>query len=456
MKLRDQFTLATAAAVAVSIVLAAVAVFLVVRTHLRDQVDRSLQAERIAVGIESAPAVAGVPVAAGDFVLRVPSPDPGELAPYVQLIADDGGVFVGIEGHDAIPPSQEALRVARSGQASLLEDVQHRGDHLRMLTEGIEPGLAVQVARSLREVDATLRWLGIFLAILSVAGIAFAAVLGRTVARAALVPVSNLTTAVEDISATSDLSRRIDVRGRDELGRLASSFNRMLEALAASSAAQKRLVADASHELRTPLTSIRTNTELLMRADFVDPDERALVGGAIINEVDELSDLVGDVVELARGIEPDVIDDAVALDEVVSDVVARANRRRPDIKIEASISATTVDGDRSRLERAVSNLVDNAIKWSPSGSTVVVTLRDRELSVSDRGPGIADTDMPRVFDRFYRAAAARSQPGSGLGLAIVRQVVTDHGGQVTAENRPDGGAVFRVRFAAARIPEAPS
>jgi two-component system sensor histidine kinase MprB len=284
------------------------------------------------------------------------------------------------------------------------------------------------------------------LSVLSLGGIGFAAMLGWLVAGAALRPVRRLTEASEEIAQTRDLSRRVKARGRDELARLAKSFDTMLFALDSSLRAQRQLVADASHELRTPLTTIKTNVEVLRRAELSDP-ERAAILHDVSEQVDELAFLVTDIVELARGVEPSSELEEVRFDLLVAQAVERALRHRPEARFATELEPCVVLGAPSRLDRAIGNLLDNACKWSPPGGEIAVTVKDGELSVRDHGPGIDEEDLPYVFDRFYRSAAARALPGSGLGLAIVRQVAESHGAQVSVELPEGGGTLFRFTLA---------
>jgi two-component system sensor histidine kinase MprB len=270
--------------------------------------------------------------------------------------------------------------------------------------------------------------------------------LGRGVARAALTPVTRLTEATEHVTTTGDLRRRIETSGNDELSRLATSFNAMLAALERSLDQQRQLVADASHELRTPLTSLRTNIELLGRTDEMDEGARSQLLKDLSDQVEELTALVGDLVELARGNEPVFSIDDVALGELVQATVDRARRRWPNVRFETHLNESIVRGTPERLGRAVGNLLDNAARWSPNGEAVEVGVHDSEISVRDHGPGIAEPDLPHIFDRFYRATSARGTPGSGLGLAIVRQVAESHGGRVVVENAEGGGARFRLQL----------
>ena len=241
------------------------------------------------------------------------------------------------------------------------------------------------------------------------------------------------------MSATRDLNRRIPVSGRDELASLAADFNTMLAALDESQQAQQQLIADASHELRTPLTAHRANIELLARPDL-PVERRQRVLGAAVRGIEELSTLVGDLIQAARDGRSVDARAPLALDELVAAAVERAQHRAPGLRFESRLEPYRLVGARSRLERAVDNVLDNAIKWSPPGGTVDVRLVGGTLTVRDHGPGIAEADLPHVFDRFYRAAAARALPGSGLGLAIVKQTVDDHGGSVTVANADGGGA----------------
>jgi two-component system sensor histidine kinase MprB len=244
------------------------------------------------------------------------------------------------------------------------------------------------------------------------------------------------------------MSRRIDARGGDELSRLAESFNTMLAALERSMAAQRQLVADASHELRTPLTSLRTNVEVLAGSNGMPSERRRRLLADVVGQLEQLTRLVGDLVDLARdgqaGEEGPF--EALRLDELVRGALERASRMHPTCRLEATLEPTLVEGAPARLDRAVANLLDNAVKWSPEGGRIEVVLRDGELSVRDHGPGFAAGDLPNVFERFYRAPAARGLPGSGLGLAIVRQVAESHGGGAFAENAPGGGALLRLRL----------
>jgi two-component system sensor histidine kinase MprB len=429
-----------AAAVAFAVVLASVVVYFQARHALRSQVDDGLrgivprvQLIRGTLATESQPpTTAGTPEQG--FAVRVPKTTFGGPSGIAQALAPNGEVV----GKSIL--SEKELRAAKEG---MLEDVDLNGNHLRVFVTKGPVGDKLVVARSLSEVDDSLNRLRIILLLVSLGGIGVAAGLGLLVARGAIAPVRRLTAEAEHVAQTQDLSRRMPADGDgDEIDRLGAAFNTMLAALERSREAQRQLVADASHELRTPLTSIRTNIELLGRAKQLPETERAEVVAAASAQLEELTVLVGDLVDMARDGRPadDEVED-VRLDELVRETAARMNRVRFEIETEPSL----VRGSRTRLARAVANLLDNAAKYAPAGSVVEVTVRGGELSVRDHGPGIAPEDLPHVFDRFYRAPSARGTPGSGLGLAIVRQVAEAHQGTVTAEPAEGGGARLRLR-----------
>jgi two-component system sensor histidine kinase MprB len=307
-------------------------------------------------------------------------------------------------------------------------------------------GLAFQVGRSLQEVEDGLRQLAVTLAVISVVVVGLAAVVGRFVAAAAVAPVHRLSAAADAVTRTGDLTHHITASGRDELAQLASSFNTMLDALHASVARQRQLVADASHELRTPLASVRTNVEVLGRADELDPDDLARLRHDIVTQIAELTRLVDDLVELAREDREREPVSTFPLDEVVAGVIESARRRHPDVDIRLTSRRCLVLGAPGRVGRAASNLLDNAVKWSPPGAPIDVEVDAGSVAVSDSGPGIDPADLPHIFDRFYRSVAARRLPGSGLGLAIVKQVADDHAGTTTATPRPGGGTRFELRI----------
>jgi two-component system sensor histidine kinase MprB len=315
------------------------------------------------------------------------------------------------------------------------------------VTHALGQGRAVQVGLRLDGIEsvlASLRW--ILLAV-SLVGVAIAVGLGRWIAGSAMRPVSRLMVATEHVAGTHDLRERIAEPGNDELGRLAHSFNRMLEALDASEHLQRQLIADASHELRTPLSSLRTNIEVLALGRGLSDDDRERLLGSLTGQVERLSRLVADVIDLARGDEPlEPLLVETRLDELVAASVDVARGHYPGLQIDLAAQPCLVTGDPGRIRRAIDNLLDNAGKWSPVDGHVEVSVKEGEVSVRDHGPGVDPADRDRVFDRFWRAPAARSTPGSGLGLAIVQQVARAHGGAVRLESPADGGSRFVLRL----------
>jgi two-component system, OmpR family, sensor histidine kinase MprB len=453
MSLRRRLMLACAAAVALAVVLAAGLTYWFVRDTLRNQIDASLSAVRpieksMSVGPDDLPPTMSAQRRAAEVgkrmeMVKATSPLDGQVA-FVQVVKPDGDVQVASgEKPSPLIADGDVQAVASGERGPFFADVERKGRHVRVYTASMPDGGVLQVARSLDEVDHTLGTLRLGLGVIVLLGIGAALGLARLATRAAVRPVSELTDAAEHVARTRDLTRRIEREGDDELSRLAGAFNTMLEALEASQRAQRRLVADASHELRTPLTSLRTNLEVLGRGGLGATDH-ARLRADVIAQLEELTLLVADLVDLAREEEPVAEREALALDELVAAAVERAARHAPGVRFATDLEPFVVDGVRSRLDRAVSNLLDNAAKYGEPGGTVEVTLRDGELTVRDYGPGIADEDLPFVFDRFYRAPSARGRPGSGLGLAIVRQAAEAHGGSVHADRAPDGGAVLRM------------
>jgi two-component system sensor histidine kinase MprB len=305
-------------------------------------------------------------------------------------------------------------------------------------------GQALLTARSLSEVNNALSRLGWSLAITCLAGIALAALVGAVVARGALRPVRTLTATAEHITDTHDLGERIDTEGDDELSRLGSTFNAMLDSLEGAIRSQRQLVSDASHELRTPLTSLRTNIDLLRQGVALTDRDRDRLLSDITRELEELTTLVANIVELARGSQRDLHLEHVRLDELAERIVRRAETRFPSLQFALDAEETTVWGDSDELERAVWNLVENAAKWSNGDARIELTIFGGEVIVRDHGPGVPEADRPFIFDRFYRSESARGRPGSGLGLAIVRQIAESHGGRVDVEDAEGGGARFRL------------
>ena len=457
MSFRRRLTLACTGAVAVAILLALGIAFAVVSSELRAGVDDSLQRVAASAGKDvmgtsvsvSAKAEGPAPDEVPLIRKELASPDKPLAAKggYVQVYTGQG-VIAPAGTPPQLPADARTRAIAESGEGSFFSDVKLDGAHARVFTRAVEPGFVVQAAQFVDDQAQTIRRLGLVLAAVGLGGVGLAGGLGLVVTRTATRPVRELSETAEHVARTRDLSRRIEARGGDDLSRLAESFNTMLGALERSMRAQRQLVSDASHELRTPLTSLRTNLEVLAGANGSLPDEeRRRMLRDVVGQLDELSGLVGDLVDLARDGEPEHESEPVRLDLLVGDAVARARRLHPGREIKADLEELVVEGAPARLDRAVSNLLDNAEKWSPPGEPIEVTLRAGELVVRDRGPGFAGEDLPRVFDRFYRADSARGLPGSGLGLAIVRQVAESHGGTVAARNADGGGACLCLSIA---------
>ncbi|MGW3999386.1 ATP-binding protein [Amycolatopsis sp. NPDC004772] len=390
----------------------------------------------------------------------------GTPPPFVVRFLDDRGQPVAATaGAEWLGPvTSPAARVAARGSGQDLAGAGPEDDETvyRVSTVPRPGGGAVQVASRVIGIEGTLDDLRVLLTWIGLAGTALAGVVGWGVARAGLGPVHRLTGAVEKVAETQDLDSSIPVAGHDEIARLATAVNHLLTALAASKAAQQQLVQDAGHELRTPLTSLRTNVELLTYAEeqlasgrVLAPDDRARLLRDLGVQAEELTTLTTELVELAaENTDPEPFG-PLDLADVVHSAVIRARARWPQVVFAVSTAPASMTGQPGGLSRVVLNLLDNAAKWSPPGGTVRVSLSTSDghadLTVTDEGPGIDEEDRPKVFERFYRATAARSMPGSGLGLAIVAQIVEAHAGRVVAGAAPGGGAEMRVRLKSDRV-----
>jgi len=354
---------------------------------------------------------------------------------------DENGEAVETAGDIELPVDEHERRIATDGGPPYLRTVEIEGEPYRIETVALRFGGAVQVARELRPTQDTLASLRSRYAASSGLVALLGAILGWLLAGWLTRPVIRLTAAAEHVAATGQLDADIETKGRDETSRLSQAFAKMLAALRESRARQRQLVQDASHELRTPVTSIRTNVDVLRRHPYLDAAERAKVLDDVNTELAQVTDMVQELVVLASGDgDPDDGVGPVRLDEIVQEAADRA-RRRTGRNVYVEVEPTTVHGSARGLDRAVSNLVDNACKFSPTGTPIRITLEGGRVRVRDFGPGISAEDLPYVFDRFYRATTARTEPGSGLGLAIVDQVAQSHGGRVFAGNHPEGGAV---------------
>ena len=372
-------------------------------------------------------------------------------SPYTQLVTAQGEVWAPQDGAGLLPATVAAQQVA-AGLRRLLQPDHHGRGARHGLTTPLAPGLAMQLAEPLNTVDSEVTS-GATLALLSAMGVALAALAGRGVARAGLAPVARLAAVAEQVTATGVPVGEVEVHRPDELGRLAASFNKMLDALHRSQAAQRQLVGDASHELRTPLTSLRINAELLAAHPDLAESERQEILDRLVAQVAELGDLVVNVTELAKGESSITKPEDVELHTTAAACLRVAQRDWPQTPFVAELEPVVVFGRAERLQIAIRNLLDNAAKFSPPGAPVTLRLSARELTVQDQGPGIAPEDLPHVFDRFYRARLARAVPGSGLGLAIVRQVAESHGGTVRAESAPGRGTLIRMSLPVVARPQ---
>ena len=443
MSFRLRLTMLASLAVSTAIVGTSFAVFFIDRQQLLGQVDRDLRSTL------SLPPLAGIASGKVGFASRgqvwrrvgpgtVRQLTPGELknvnvvlprtsaAVHASAVPRDAGAFPA-----KIPPAFSTRMIG--------------GVRTRVLTTAV-PAATITVSRSLVEVDrnlAHLRWL---LLLVTLGGIGAAVLLGLFVSGRATAPLRRLTETTERIVATGDLSERTGRRGRDEISRLSTKLDELLASLEQSLRTQRQLVADASHELRTPIATLRANVGLLARPGTLAESERAELLADVEEELESMTTLVGELVELARGEEPDLSQREFRLDELVQGAVERTARRAPGLSFRTRLEPTVVSGVPERVERAVANLLDNARKWGPPGSAVDIAVHGGLVEVRDRGPGIASEDLPLIFDRFYRSKTARGKPGAGLGLSIVKQIADAHGGTVTAETAPDGGAVVRLQF----------
>lgn len=436
--LASRVAVLTTVALGLSIAVMAFTAFVVMRQQLMSSLDQSLlnRAHR----------------ATADTTLS--GVTTGQIPPWLLGAADIRIILVNAEGKGMsgtdIPhftlgrPEYEV--VTGQDESVVRTLVTEEGERYRVATVQAGSGQALVLAQPLAPNDRTLGKLGGVLFVFGALGVLAALIAGWLVARNGLRPVRRLTSAVERIAVTEDLTP-LRIEGDDEVARLATAFNQMLLALGASRDRQRRLVADASHELRTPLTSLRTNLDLLRQAEgnaALPPAARLELLDDVRGQIEELSALVGDLVELARDEPMTRVVTQVDLAEVVERAVTRVRRRAQGISFDLELDPWPVVGDSSSLERAVTNLLDNAGKWSPPEGTVWVRLTDGVLTVDDEGPGIDETDRPHVFERFYRSEESRAMPGSGLGLAIVRQVVDRHGGRIEVSGSPGGGARFSL------------
>ncbi len=436
--LASRVTLLTTIAVGLSVAFLSAGVYVTVRMQLQSQLDESLleRAQKTARANVLGTTATPPPVALGASDIRI-------------ALLEGDRLYV-LDGGQPLPVGKQELAVANglattSVRTALVGEEEYRIVSVPTRTQG----RSLIIAQSLAQQEKLLTRLGAASLIFGLLGVLGAGIAGWAVARSGLRPVRKLTASVEEIAITEDLTP-LPVEGDDEIARLATAFNQMLIALDASRDRQRRLVTDAGHELRTPLTSLRTNVDLLTQADLaerpLDPTARAELLEDIRAQIDELTTLIGDLTELARDEPLATVVGEVELSEIVDLSVARVRRRAVGATFDVETEPWSVVGEASSLERAITNLLDNAAKWSPAGATVRVRLADGVLTVDDEGPGIAAADRERVFDRFWRSEESRTMPGSGLGLSIVRQVAERHSGSVVAMAAPNGGARLVLRL----------
>ncbi|MDX2732673.1 MULTISPECIES: sensor histidine kinase [Streptomyces] len=443
-----------ATAVAVAVAAVALACWLTTRDRLIEQLDSSLRQVR--------------PTGADVDVLTRACADPDEVlflptSYTLQLVLATSTTPCTQPEKSPIPVQLADRAVAAGVRRDAVHTTEAKdGTEMRVYTSavhgpGSRPGIAVSVALPMKQVTDPLDQLALVLLSVSGIGVIGAGAAGLWVARTGLRPVDELTEAVEHVARTEDLTLRIPVEGEDEIARLSRSFNSMTAALASSRDRQAQLIADAGHELRTPLTSLRTNVELLARSEEtgrpIPPDDRRALMKSVTAQMTELASLIGDLQELAR---PDAAQpgplQVVGLHDIASTALERARLRGPELTITADLEPWYVRAEPAALERAVVNVLDNAVKFSPQHGTVAVALHSGELTVVDQGPGIPEEELPHVFERFWRSPSARQLPGSGLGLSIVARTVQQAGGEVALRRAPGGGTEASLRLPGAPQP----
>ncbi len=446
MTFRTRLVMAATAAVLVVVVLGSIATYLVAYNSLVGSVDVTLTNQsHFLVQNQDIPNACSTTTA----------------GTCTQVVGSDGRTIQFDPQVLPVPPNVKAVATTRGSPDSQFFSTTVNGIAVREIVTPMPEGFqyrgntypiqlnnggALQITAPLTGVNQELRNLAVALWLIVLVGISVAVLLGLAVGRTVLRPLNSLTETIEGLAETTDVSGRLDAGGSDELGRLRRAFNRLLTALDTSRESQRQLVLDASHELRTPLTSLRTNMEVARRMDELTPDEREVLIGDVLTQLDELTTLVGDLAELARGGQPRVTSEPVRLDAIVLEAteVATTHGRSKGVRFEARVAPNWVSGSPQRIGRAIDNLLDNALKWSPDGGVVEVTCVSGEVTVRDHGPGVDQSDAEHIFDRFYRAPGARGRPGSGLGLAIVAQVARDEGGTVSVHQADGGGALFRL------------
>ncbi|MFF0140271.1 ATP-binding protein [Streptomyces sp. NPDC005227] len=467
LPLRSRLALLVAAAVAFAVAAVSVTCWFIVQGKLYDQVDTQLGDANFRL---TEPQITALLATCPKSVAGTPDLQrPRDY--YVQVVKPSGSPCVFSDSTGVVKSTAQDKSIAANpdqGQEVFHNATDADGNDVRvrttpLLVGGFGPGarlypnVALTVGVSLRDTQKTLNDLALVLLLVSGIGVVGAGAAGLWVARAGLRPVDKLTETVEHVARTEDLTVRIPVEGNDEIARLSESFNSMTASLASSRELQQQLIADAGHELRTPLTSLRTNIELLTRSEEtgrpIPPADRKALLASVTAQMTELAALIGDLQTLSRSDAGHAADplEVVALQDTVEAALRRARLRGPELTITAALEPWFVRAEPSTLERAIVNILDNAVKFSPPGGTVDVRLHEGELTVRDHGPGIPTDELPHVFDRFWRSPDARALPGSGLGLSIVARTVQQAGGEVSLRPAKDGGTIATVR-----LPGAPS
>ena len=442
MNLRTRFALITAGTVLVLSIALSAGAYGIASRQLQTQIDDSLQgrARRIVRMLERPDFFPGDILGREirDEILQT------ELDAITQINVPGGGP-VGRRGNPVLPTTKADRAMSARGRGARFSTFSFEGSRYRVLTVATANGTLVKLAKDSSIVDQARRGMQRWFPVLTSLAVLLAGFIGWLFARRVSRPIENLAGTAEAIADTQDLSRQITVKGRDEVAQLATSFNTMLEALRSSVSRQQQLVQDASHELRTPLTSLRANTELLQRSNLSD-DDRTSILEDMRAEVDELVSLSAELSALATDQRTVEDPQKVDLADVAGEVAARAGRRTQSEITVTATADTVVEARPNQLERAISNLVDNAIKFSGRMSRVEIAVGAHRIEVRDNGPGIPDDEKALIFDRFYRSTSTRSMPGSGLGLAIVKQFALDHGAHVYVLDNAGGGTIVGIQF----------
>lgn len=437
----------TGVSVAATVLLVGATGFMITRWSLFNQLDRDLT--------RTAQQAANVLVSDMDNLDALTAETLGSSGSLISVVSANGTADAPATQTVTIPNDHAEIAIARlqsetHARTVIIDNVEYRAVTVpfSVTTERSVEYYSVTYARPTETVRATLSSLWGVMLVSGSLGILVTTLAALWTARAALAPVRRLSTAVKNVTQTDQLNP-IRIYGRNDLGELTQSFNTMLKSLQQSREQQRQLIADAGHELRTPLTSMRTNVELLVadeHSGMLPPGARGQILGDVAAQLGEFTALVGDLVALTRDDHNQRPHEPIVLADVVHASVQRAQRRGPGIVFDVETDHSEVMGDASTLERAITNLLDNAVKFSPSGGIVRVRLNQGVLTVTDQGPGIADEDLLHIFDRFYRSDRARNTPGTGLGLSIVAHTIDAHGGTIRASNHPDGGAQFTMKL----------